>query len=328
MFKDFDLGEQTLRILIILACGYLLAGVFLHVTRRSGDEALLGEDKPLIRQFLGLTESSIVLGSVAILFLAFVIIQFQYFFGGQTNIGVEGYTYSQYARRGFNELITVALFSLVMILGLSTVTRRENEAQRRIYSGLGVIILAEVMVILVSAYQRLMLAIDWHGFSRLRLYPRVFMIWVGILLAAVVVLEILRRERHFALAFVLASLGFAASLTLINVDHSIVIHNLERVAQGRNLNVPDLASLSADAIPALVEGFHNPLMSAEQHEGIGAILVCHLHSDIMTASDDWRTFNFSRWRAKQILEAVQPALAGYRYNDKKFPPMARTPSGV
>jgi hypothetical protein len=181
---------------------------------------------------------------------------------------------------------------------------------------------------LVSAYQRLMLAIDWHGFSRLRIYPRVFMIWLGILLVVVIVLEILRRERYFALAFVLASLGFAVSLTLVNVDASIMSHNLERVTHGKNLNVPDLASLSADAVPALAEGFENPRMSAEQHEGIGAILTCYLHSNIMTASDDWRSFNFSRWRAKRILEEMEPLLSEYRYNDKKPPSLARTPGGV
>lgn len=327
-FKDFDLLEGILRTAIVLVCAYLLAGIFLHTLAQGGKEKLLSEERPPRRQYLGFTESAIVLGSVAILFFIFVVIQFQYFFGGQSNIGVEGFTYSQYARRGFSELITVAFFSLVLILGLNAFARRENETQRRAHVGLNAAIVAEVLVMLVSAYQRLMLAIDWHGFSRLRIYPRVFMIWLGILLVAVIVLEILRRERYFALAFVLASLGFAVSLTLVNVDASIMSHNLERVAHGKNLNVPDLASLSADAVPALAEGFENPRMSAEQHEGIGAILTCYLHSNIMIASDDWRSFNFSRWRAKRILETVEPLLAEYRYNDKKHPSLARTPGGV
>ena len=55
-------------------------------------------------QFLGFTEAAVVLGAVVVLFALFVVIQFQYFFGGQTNIGVQGYTYSEYARRGFGEL--------------------------------------------------------------------------------------------------------------------------------------------------------------------------------------------------------------------------------
>lgn len=324
-FKDFDLWEEILRIGIILVCAYLVAGVFLHTLAQGRDEKLLSEGKPRRRQFLGFTESAIVLGSVAALFLAFVVIQFQYFFGGQTNIGVEGFTYSEYARRGFNELITVAFFNLVMILGLGTFTRRETETQRRAYSVLSVLIVAEVLVILVSAYQRLMLAIDWHGFSRLRLYPSVALIWIGILLAVVAVLELLRRERHFALAFVLASFGFAATMTLVNVDASIVTHNLERVAHGKNLNVPHLASLSSDAVPALVVAFQSPSFSNEIHEGIGAILMCHLKSDTIKPNEDWRSFNFSRWQANQALEAVKPLLEEYHISLTKWPARVRTP---
>jgi len=101
---------------------------------------------------------------------------------------------------------------------LNTITRRESELQRRLYSGLSVAIVALVLVILLSAAYRLNLAMEWHGFSRLRLYPRVFLIWVGILFAVVVALEIFQRERYFAFAALLAAFGFAISLCLVNVD--------------------------------------------------------------------------------------------------------------
>ncbi len=329
----FDVGrlpEYFVRLMLILICAYVLGGIFLHASAQSKDEKLTGEDRPVIRPFLGFTESTVVLGSVSLLFLAFVVIQFRYFFGGQTNIGVAGYTYSQYARRGFNELVAVAFFSLVMILGLSTVTRRENETEKRVYSGLSVVIVALVMVILVSAYQRISLAIDWHGFSRLRLYPRVFLVWLGILLVTVVVLEIFRRERYFAFAAVLASLGFAVSLAAVNVDAAIVKHNVPRALQGKVLNVAHLASLSWDAVPALVAEYQSTSYSPSVHEGLGAALACYLHSDLQPGAynTDWRSFNLSRWQAHNALQQVQPFLQAYGINDKKWPVRARTPSNV
>ena len=332
-FELFDAGrlaEYFLRLLLIMSCAYLLGGIFLHAASQSRDEKLIGEDKPVVKPFLGFTESSIVLGSVAILFLAFVVIQFRYFFGGETNIGVIGYTYSQYARRGFNELVIVAFISLMMILGLSTITRRENETEKRTYSGLSVVIVALVMVILVSAYQRISLAIAWHGFSRLRLYPRVFLVWLGVLLIAVVVLEIIHRERYFALAAVLASLGFAVSLTLVNVDAAIVKHNVPRVLQGKNLNVAHLASLSADAVPALVAEYQSTSYSQSVHEGLGAALACYLHNDSQPGaySADWRSFNLSRWQAHNALQEVESSLQEYGINEKRWPVRARTPSNV
>ena len=96
-----------------------------------------GSEKPLVPQFLGFTEAAVVLGAVVALFAAFVVIQFQYFFGGQTNIGMQGYTYSEYARRGFGELVAVAFCSLLLFLGLSAIVKRQNPAQRWGFSGLG-----------------------------------------------------------------------------------------------------------------------------------------------------------------------------------------------
>ena len=111
------LPEYIFRLIYILVFGYALAGTFLHSASQSNEEKLIGEDKPAIPPFLGFTETSIVLGSVVILFAFFVVIQFQYFFGGQTNIHIDGYTYSEYAVRGFGELVTVAFFALLLLLG-------------------------------------------------------------------------------------------------------------------------------------------------------------------------------------------------------------------
>ena len=311
-----DIFENIFRLLLILVWAYGLAGVFLNAATQSKDEKLHGEDRPVIKRFLGFTEAAIVLGSVAALFLAFVIIQFQYFFGGRANIGVEGFTFSEYARRGFYELVTVACLSLLLTLGLSALTNRETELQRRVYSGLSVGILAMVLVILLSAFYRLSLAMSWHGFSRLRLYPRVFLIWVGILFVAVVALEILRRERFFAFAALLAAFGFAISLNLVNVDASIAHHNVSRAVQGFHFNVNYLSSLSTDAIPALVDEFHNTALPVRVREGVGAALVCFTRSDaIARGSDvDWQSFNLSQWQSSRALDEVQDYLQGYQMN--------------
>ena len=124
---------------------------------------------------------------------------------------------------------------------------------------------------LVSAFQRLVLYEAAYGFSRLRAYTHVFLIWLGVLLVVVLALEILRRERLFALVTLLASLGFAVSLTLLNVDGFIVRQNVARSAGGSALDVPYLASLSSDAVPALVSAYQDPALQAAAREAAGAV---------------------------------------------------------
>jgi hypothetical protein len=330
-FEADDISEYITRTIYVLLCAYLMAGVFLHATFESGDEKMREEGNPFIKPFLGFTESAVILGSVSILFTIFVIIQFQYFFGGQSNIGVEGYSYSEYARRGFNELINIAFISLVMIIGLSKFTRRETDVQRRVYSGLSIFLVVLVMVILVSAYQRIDLAIDWHGYSRLRLYPRIFLIWLGILFVSIVALETLRLEKYFTFAFLLASFAFGASLAFVNVDHAIVKYNIPRVLEGKTLNTIHLSSLSTDAIPALVDDFKSLDMPQPTREGVGAILLCYIHSDPMndeTLQENWQSFNHSRWQAYWALQSVVTDLVGYTILERRYPMLVRTPGAV
>lgn len=321
--------EYIFRLAYILIIAYLLAGVFLHAAAQSRDEKLVGEDKPLWAPFLGFIESAIVLGSVTILFLAFVIIQFQYFFGGQAYVTSQGFTYSEYARRGFGELVAVAFFSLLMILGLNAVTRREGSVQRNIFSGLSVAIVALVMVMLFSAYQRLVLYEVAYGFSRLRTYTHVILPWIGLLLMTVVVLEILGRQRFFAFAALIASLGFAVTLSLLNVDSFIVRQNVNRAVQGQGLDVSYLVSLSDDSVPALVNVFRDQSYPGLTRDAVGAVLFCRLHSSAnISHSTDWRSFNFSQSQADRDLSAVKNSLSQYRVVKDQWPVQIMTPGSV
>ena len=329
LLKIDNLAEYIFRLSYILIGAYLLVGVFLHAARHSKDEDLVSEKKSVLGQFLGFTESAIVLGSVALLFAIFVVIQFQYFFGGQANIHIDGYTFSEYARRGFGELIAVAFFSLLLILGFGAITRRESGTQRNTFSALSVGIVALVLVMLVSAYKRLVLYETAYGFSELRTYTHVFMIWLGLLLVATVILEIVHRERMFALAALIASIGFAATLPILNVDAFIVRQNVQRAVNGEELDFSYFTQLSADALPALVKAYHTKTLPAPVKDLLGASLAC-LHQTRAEESQDtdWRSYHISRWMQIRLLEEIQPELKEYRVYTADWPILIVTPLGV
>jgi hypothetical protein len=327
LFRLEKLPEYIFRAVYILIGAYALAGVFLHAARKSQDEKLLSE-KPLMPQFLGFTEAAVVLGAVALLFLFFVIIQFRYFFGGGANIGIQGYTFSEYARRGFGELVGVAFFSLLLFLGLSSIVRRQNQIQRRVFSGLGIGMVVLVGVILVSAFQRLLLYEASYGFSRLRMYTHIFMIWLGVLLAVVVALEFLRRERLFPLAALLTTIGFAATLVLINVDGSIVRQNVRRAEAGAGLDVAYLASLSTDSVPALVQTYQSSSLPAGIREAAGAALACRAYVGSGRPQADWRAFTLSGWQSETALKPVQASLKKYTAESETWPVTVTSPQGT
>jgi hypothetical protein len=329
LFKIENLPEYIFRGVYIVILAYVLAGVLLHAADHSQDEHLLGLEKPLLPRFFGFIEASIVLGSVILLFAAFVFIQFQYFFGGQANIHLDGFTYAEYARKGFGELVTVAFFALLLFLGLSAIVKREMAAQQRVFSGLGLTLVALVAVMLVSAYQRLVLYETAYGFTRLRTYTHVFMVWVAVLLAAVVVLDLFQRQRVFAFAALLAALGFAASLIVMNVDGFIIRQNVQRAVQGQALDVGYLASLSSDSVPALVDLYHSPELDKTTRDRVGAALACiQFQAQSAKAPDTaWQAFNLSDYWANQAIQTTFDDLKNYSISEINYERKTITPLG-
>ncbi|HKJ26841.1 MAG TPA: DUF4173 domain-containing protein [Anaerolineales bacterium] len=328
-FLDFfqieNLGEYIFRAILICIIAYVLLGVYLHAFYKNHDDGLVSdESKRLLPRFLGFTESAIILGSVNLLFLAFVVIQFQYFFGGQENINLTGFTYAEYARRGFSELVAVSVFSLLLFMGLSFITKKADRAQG-VFSGLGVALLALVTVILVSSFQRLHLYEQAYGFSRLRTYTHVFIFWLGALLAGVIVLELIRRPRFFALATVIACMGFVVTLDVMNVDGFIVRQNVGRTAAGEELDIGYLASLSEDALPIMANLYTQADRPADQDALRGAI-ACHAvnnydydYADHPYNHYSWQSFHLSRFRAQQTWDDLGGAdddVFGVIYGDE------------
>ncbi len=204
--------------------------------------------KPWLR--LDMIEASMVLGSVNFLFLVFVIIQARYFFGGQANINAQGYTYAEYARRGFYELLAVSIMTMGLIVTVDTQTIRKREEQPTFFVLVGVMI-ALTFVILLSAFRRLALYEDAYGFTRIRVMSAVFMIWLAILLGVLLVAVLRRRRSWFWTGGLLTALAFILSLNVMNMDGYIARRNIDRFHQTGKLDLWYLFTLSDDAVPSL-----------------------------------------------------------------------------
>jgi hypothetical protein len=312
LFNLENLPEYIWRLSYILALAYGLAGIYLYALLQSRDDHLIGLEKPWLAPFFGFTEAAIMLGCVSLLFAAFVAIQFQYFFGGNANITLEGFTYAEYARHGFGELLAVSLFSLILLLSLNAATRRYTPGQRWGFSGLAGALVILVIVILDSAFQRLLLYEQAYGFTRLRTVTHVFMIWLGVLLAATLILELARRVRIFPAVLALTAVGFGVSIDLINVDSLIVAQNVQRAQAGRPLDKTYLMGLSTDAVPALTRLYRDPALPEETRLGLAAPLACQAaRVEDENENLPWQSFNFSRSRASQALQSLGTSLAEY-----------------
>lgn len=328
-----SLGEWIWRGFWMLVVAWLaIGGLALALIRRveDHDQGLL--DLALQRLptavSLGFIESTIILLLVNTLFSSFVSIQFTYLFGGRQNINLEGYTFADYARRGFFELVAVAVLSLALIIGLNWITRRAAKSQIRLFNVLGSLMIGFVLVMLVSAWRRMALYEATYGYTELRLLVYVFMAWLALVLGWFL-LTLWLRPDHFAIGVLVAAMGFLATLNLLNPDAFIARQNLDRYALSGDLDATYLTTLSNDAVPQLVRGL--ALTAGDSEEQVTPacsrdyywsdtpdcyatpyeILQADLNGRItrLTTHSDWQNwaaFNLSRWQTYRLLQFMAP----------------------
>ncbi len=246
----------------------------------------------------------VVLVLMDLLFAAFVAIQFAYLFGGEANISLRGYTYAEYARRGFSELVFTAALSLGLIYLLAQVTRRQSSRQVRSFNVLSAIQVGLLGVVLVSALRRLVLYEAAYGFTRLRTYTHVAIGWIGVALVVFVVLLLSDRLRRIAPAALLGAIGFALTLALVNVDAFIVERNSQRYAETEKIDVSYLLQLTDDAVPGLAA--LSQVVPPDDRDMLLSELSCrYFRLRRWQATEPWSSAHVSRLRALQTLEAMR-----------------------
>jgi hypothetical protein len=333
---DLDnIPEIVFRLTFSAIVGWLVAGGLVYAMRGITDreKAAPGERKG----WLGVVEAMVVLVSVSALFSVFVAVQIRYFFGGQANINLEGFTYSEYARRGFAELVIVAVLTLGLIFFLQASTARRTQQQNRLFEGLAGLLVGLTGVILVSAFQRMRLYEEAYGFTQLRFLVYVFIAWLAVLLAISLLTVHFDQPRWFATAVFVAAFGYVASLNILNMDAFIARQNVERFMMGedfstegggryrKNVDAAYLVTLSDDAIPILLDAMKR--LPPEELAILGSALHLRMNElDALARSDGWPQpggtgWNYARWRAWTLLRAASPELQEYlpQKYDWEFP---------
>jgi hypothetical protein len=288
---SFELGELVRHAILAAALSWFAAG-FLYAGESKA--AALGARPPWLAT--GALEVAVVLALVDLLFGGFVWVQVRYLFGSREWVDtIAGLTYSQYARRGFFELVTVTALVLPLLLAAHWLVRPDARG-RRVVLALGGVQVALVLVMLASALERMRLYQQAYGQTELRFYTTAFMLWLAVLLGAFLLAVLPGRRDLFAHAAAVSAWIAVVLLHAVNPDERIVLAN--RTAPN-GFDVPYGLTLSADAVPALVATAYHLDPAARD------ALLQGLRERRREGEGDWRTWNLSRARAFHAVGAAR-----------------------
>lgn len=314
------------RVMIVALGAYFCIGAILLALENANGRRLYGMERPLVSPFLGGVETMVILIGVDLLFTLFVGIQVFYLFGGEANISAAGYTYAEYARRGFGELVAVSVLSLGLILSCGMVSKRESRAARKRFRVASAVLVGMVMVILASALKRLLLYENAYGFTRLRTYTHVAILWMACAFVVFLIALYMGNLRRFAPASFLVACGFAASLNLLNVDAFVAQRNIRRFEDSGQIDVGYLERLSNDALPVLASFALQAPENVRQE--ILPQLACRRALLAERAENaSWQSYHFGQARAQRAVRAIHELLEPYEVSQERGQWIVAGPQG-
>lgn len=311
-FFGFDLAEAFGHLALICALAWISCGA-LWAALLADSAADLTVRRPHALS-LGILEVGIVVGLLDLLFAAFVAVQVRYLFGGAGRVlATDGLTYAEYARRGFFELVTVTALALPFLLLAHWILRTDSRTAEWVFRWLAVGLVVLLFVIVASALQRMYLYTQQFGLTELRLYTTAFMLWISTVLLWLLATVLRGRRDRFAFGALVSGLAVVLLINAINPDALIARTNISRAQDGKDLDVMYLASLSADAVPVLVESYPEVgdkrlyedtgiLPSGKGKSLKGPTLEEAVTKRWRKPSTDWRSWNLSRHRAHAMVQ--------------------------
>ncbi len=259
-----------------------------------------------------------VTGMLTALYLVFSVIQILYLFLGKMQLPA-GYTYAEYAREGFFQLLAVSVVNLIIVLvGLTRF--RESKVLKAVLTVMSLC----TFIMIASSGLRMIIYIQYYYLT----FLRIFVLWTLVVLAILfggIVLSIFRKKFPLFRYCCVAVTCCYLVLSFSHPDYWIAKVNVANVEREETQNgffqgepygdLHYLNDLCADAAPVLVPWLagcgDEQLVYGEQAQILGAVpdsgtkgLVPEYIRRMKARNeryDGWLQFNVSRGVAKRLM---------------------------
>ncbi len=310
-FRKWSIGELIGRVLLAAAFAWVAGGLFIVAGRRT--DTTMPAVMPRLRGLLSSTAGATTLLAIDALFGFFVALQIAYLFGGIDTLNATGLTYSSYARRGFFELIAVAVLAGGLVFAVELVVAKRT----RLYVAAALTLALATLVIVASAAYRMQLYQLAYGWTEQRFYALAGIAWLGAGGFATGVL--IWRDGTRWLLHIAALIAFFVALAanLVGPSAFVARQDLDRVVDPsglpedarRVLDAEYLVSLGDGAVPTLVEFL--PHLGASDRAALGSALRTFALEGRDLEPAFFAGFSLDRERARQALLTVANELRTY-----------------
>ncbi len=264
--------------------GYLFALCYGSVHKRKTDTVKPEAVRSFCAKCAVVPQISIhtVLFGICLLYVLFIALQGSYYLDAVRGVLPEGFTYSEYARKGFFELVDISILNAFLILA----ARLFGRGKKRLLLRIGTMAISVLTLFLIgTALTKMFLYIRVYGLTPLRVIPSVFMAFLAVVYLLVIAAQF-RKLPVVTIALCVFALGYSL-LSVSDMDGRIAAYNLARYEAGTLDSFPEevLEDGSLASVPAIYRawaGTQDALMK-KQLETAAEMAVKRLWSDFYPA---------------------------------------------
>lgn len=311
VFKNLFINMPVLKIFkhfIIIMLIFIYSAGFIWSLLKA-----LGEKKETVqpgiksrKQFIDPVVLLTILMLLNAVYGIFSAIQFKYLFGGDSFILPSSFSYAEYARRGFAELVAVTVINFaILAIGLTFVKKHNKKIFNAIKS-LFTLLVVFTFIMLASAFYRMTVYEQAYGFTYLRIFVQAFMSMLFFMFIINFV-YIWYRKLPIIKSYFIVALSVYIILNFANVDCIIATGNIDRYYKTGSIDEVYLNQLSYEAIPQINKFLEDLKDSPGPNE---KKIISSITEDFRQEKENllfhksWQSFNISKNRALEILVSI------------------------
>ena len=254
-------GRTVFEIITVLLLGFLLLIMLfgqLFTLKNSPKKedtqtGFKGIDSVIITSFLSV---------ISVVYLLYLLSQLAYFFDGFMGVLPIEFTAAEYARRGFFEICIITAINLT-IVALSFALCKKTEKGLPIILKIICSFLSVFSLLLdATAIAKMVMYVKRFGFTRLRLFTTVFMVFLAILFIVAIFKLYIKNLKYMKTVLVVGTV-FVLALTFFNVDGFISNYNVNAYLK-EDLKTVDIEAISNLPTMSKVDGLITLYQNAEE----------------------------------------------------------------
>lgn len=250
---------------------------------------------PIIDPVISITFSNLI----GVIYIIYCFSQLAYFVSAFQMILPDNFTFAEYTRKGFFELLPLSMFNIALIYCLSKLTRfTESKVQVKWGHVSSIFITLFNLFLIASTLFKMIMYVSSYGLTPLRAYTTWFIILLGILFLITLAKLFIPKVKAFKCFYISFIILFLV-LNYINTDKLIARYNISQYTSGvvKELDFDLFYSLSDSAVPEVVKllDLNDPSITYE----VNTFLMERKSND---SESKWENFNFSAYNAKNIMK--------------------------